>query len=155
MRRKWQYTISKSQPETTPDLLNTNSLCNVNSLMWRLNSLENNLILGKIENKRRGPQRMRWLVGLAGSMDMCLSKLQKLVTDREDLCTAAHGVAKSWTWLTDWTELNSLWSCSPFLLGPRPNTYEEGQVLQLISVKSKCLLNTSWFNQFSADLQTV
>ena len=65
----------------------------------------NTLILGKIKGgRRRGQQRMRWLDGIMDSMEINLSKLWKIVKDKEDLCVAVHGVMKSWIWLTDWTK---------------------------------------------------
>ena len=90
-------------------------------LMQRTDSLEKTLIMGKTEGRRRrGWQRMRWLDGIIDSMDMSLSKLQKIVKDRKSWSVAVHGVTKSQTWLSDWTttkpgteHLMSLWGTAP------------------------------------------
>ena len=75
-------------------------------LMWRVDSLEKTLILGRIGGRRRrGWQRMKWLDGITDLMDMGLGRLQELVMDRESWHAVIHGVAKSWTWLSNWTEL--------------------------------------------------
>ena len=81
-------------------------------LMQRTDSLEKTLMLGKIEGRRSGQQRIRWLEGITDAMDMSLSKLWEILKDREVWHAAVHGIAKIQTWLRDWTELivlNSWW----------------------------------------------
>ena len=108
-RRSNQSILKEISPEYSLERLMLKlKLQYFSHLIWRTDSLEKTLSLEKIEGRRRrGRQRMRWLDGITNSIDMSLSKLQELMMDKETCCS--HGVIRSWTWLSNWTELNPKW----------------------------------------------
>ena len=109
-RRSNQSILKETSPEYSLEgLMLKLKLQYFGHLMWRADSLENTLMLGKSKDRRRrGRQRMRWLDGITDLMDMRLSKPQGWVMDREACRVAVHGLIKSQTRLSDWTELNPL-----------------------------------------------
>ena len=104
-RRSNQSTIKEINPENPLEgLILKLKLQYFGHQMWRVDSMEKTLNLGKIEGRRRrGWLRRRWLDGITNPMDMSLSKFREIVKDREGWHAVVHGVTKSWTWLSDWT----------------------------------------------------
>ena len=119
-RRSNRSMLKEISPESSlEELMLKLKLQYFGHLIRRIDSFEKTLMLGKTEGRRRrGWQRMRWLDGITDSMDMSLSKLWELVINRATWNSVIHGVAKGWTWLSNWTDLNWAEGCRKLLFMP-------------------------------------
>ena len=152
-RRSNQSTLKEVSPGCSLEgLMLKLKIQSFGHLMWRVVSLEKTLMLGGMGGRsRRGWQRMRWLDGISNPMDMSLSKLWELLMDREVWCAVIHGIAKRWTRLSDWTELNWSRCLSRTLVMPIGHSEpwivwkDTVNFLQFYSFSLECILHSEKF----------
>ena len=147
-RRSNQSFLKEINPEYSWEGL-TLKLKLQHHLMWRTNSLEKTLMLGKIDGKRRwGWQRMRWLDDITQLVDMNLSEFQETVKDREAWCVAVHGITKSWKQLSNWTTTcATLWLLGTSLKALSPMCFLRGLVQAVKERKREILKYLIWVNR--------